>query len=82
MTNFVHGAYYPSWKIYRGKAPSSMNVSVLTHVFYAFVRLQDDGAVCVGHPHPKCPSQYHSRAASIWTRKPTHNCLSMGHMAV
>lgn len=37
-TEFVHGAYYPSWKIYRNQPPSSMNLSILTHVFYAFVR--------------------------------------------
>lgn len=66
MTNFVHGAYYPSWKIYRGKAPSSMNVSVLTHVFYAFVRVQDDGAVC--HLDEKADTQLPVDG--------THGCLS------
>ena len=34
----VNAVYYPSWKVYKGKPPSCLDVSVTTHVFYAFVR--------------------------------------------
>ncbi|KAH7062514.1 glycoside hydrolase [Macrophomina phaseolina] len=40
---FVHGAYYPSWKVYRKQPPSCMNLRVISHVFYAFVRVREDG---------------------------------------
>lgn len=35
---FVHGAYYPSWKIYRKQPPSCMDLDIITHVYYAFIR--------------------------------------------
>ena len=34
----ANAVYYPSWKVYKGKTPSCLDVSVATHVFYAFVR--------------------------------------------
>ena len=34
----VNAVYYPSWRVYKGKPPSCLDLSVTTHVFYAFVR--------------------------------------------
>lgn len=34
----VNAVYYPSWKVYKGKPPSCINVHSVTHIFYAFVR--------------------------------------------
>ncbi|OJD32751.1 glycoside hydrolase family 18 protein [Diplodia corticola] len=42
---FVHGAYYPSWKIYRNQPPSSMDLDIISHVFYAFMRVNEDGTL-------------------------------------
>jgi GH18 family chitinase len=33
----VNAVYYPSWMVYKGKPPSSMQMQAITHVFYAFV---------------------------------------------
>jgi len=38
MAGYIHGAYYPSWAVYSGKPPSSLQIGCITHVFYAFVR--------------------------------------------
>lgn len=35
---YVLGAYYPSWKIYKGEKPSDLRIKELTHVYYAFAR--------------------------------------------
>ena len=37
-TSYANGVYYPSWRIYRQQAPSSMNLASVSHVFYAFSR--------------------------------------------
>ncbi|OMP84901.1 Chitinase 1 [Diplodia seriata] len=42
---FIHGAYYPSWKIYRNQPPSSMDLDIISHVFYAFIRVREDGTI-------------------------------------
>ena len=44
-SNFINGVYYPSWRIYRQQAPSSMNLEYITHIFYAFAWVKEDGAV-------------------------------------
>lgn len=36
--HYVLGAYYPSWKIYKGSKPSDLRIDELTHVYYAFAR--------------------------------------------
>lgn len=35
----VNAVYYPSWKVYKGHPPSSLQVDAATHILYAFVRL-------------------------------------------
>lgn len=35
---FVNAVYYPSWRVYKGKAPSCIRADSVTHVFYAFLR--------------------------------------------
>ncbi|KAF2845795.1 glycoside hydrolase family 18 protein, partial [Plenodomus tracheiphilus IPT5] len=40
------GAYYPSWRIYRDRKPSDLKLSLLTHVYYAFARISEDGKIC------------------------------------
>ncbi|KAF2153690.1 glycoside hydrolase family 18 protein [Myriangium duriaei CBS 260.36] len=43
QTSYVHGAYYSSWSAEDGQPPSAMNVSILSHVYYAFAMLAEDG---------------------------------------
>lgn len=54
---FANAIYYPSWKVYSGKPPSSLNVGQASHVFYAFVGYERDG-----YEYPMAPlfllSQY------------------------
>ncbi|KAJ5613845.1 hypothetical protein N7528_007499 [Penicillium herquei] len=35
---YINAVYYPSWRVYRGELPSSLNLSIISHVFYAFLR--------------------------------------------
>ncbi|KAH7308105.1 glycoside hydrolase superfamily [Stachybotrys elegans] len=43
--SFVNAVYYPSWMVYREKPPSSMQMSIITHVYYAFVGVKEDGTL-------------------------------------
>ncbi|KAF9629996.1 hypothetical protein BFW01_g177 [Lasiodiplodia theobromae] len=73
---FVHGAYYPSWKIYRKQPPSCMDLDIITHVYYAFIRVREDGTIYhldehadLHHPIPPgppgcLPALTHLRATS------------------
>ncbi|KAG9250753.1 glycoside hydrolase superfamily [Emericellopsis atlantica] len=45
MSSFANAVYYPSWKVYKGKPPSSLDVRVATHAFYAFVRVNENGTL-------------------------------------
>ncbi|KAI1373000.1 glycoside hydrolase family 18 protein [Hypoxylon crocopeplum] len=42
---FTNAVYYPSWRIYKGFAPSSLQLDCVNQVFYAFVRLNEDGSL-------------------------------------
>lgn len=37
VRSFVHAVYFPSWKIYQNKTPEALDVTAITHVFYAFI---------------------------------------------
>ncbi|SMY29793.1 unnamed protein product [Zymoseptoria tritici ST99CH_1A5] len=47
----VVGAYYPSWRIYRDRKPSDLRLASLTHVYYAFARIKEDGSVYLADLH-------------------------------
>ncbi|KAF2225410.1 glycoside hydrolase superfamily [Elsinoe ampelina] len=32
ISSYVHGAYYPSWRVYKGETPSSMRLDLLNHL--------------------------------------------------
>ncbi len=34
---YINAVYYPSWTVYKGKLPSSLDVQNVTHIFYAFI---------------------------------------------
>jgi chitinase len=42
---YWNGVYYPNWRIYRDQPPVSLNYDVISHVFYAFAWVKDDGTV-------------------------------------
>ncbi|KAJ6010050.1 hypothetical protein N7499_004547 [Penicillium canescens] len=42
---YINAAYYPSWRVYRGQLPSSLNLRIISHVFYAFLRAHEDGTI-------------------------------------
>ncbi|KAF2836276.1 glycoside hydrolase family 18 protein [Patellaria atrata CBS 101060] len=45
MRIFSNGVYYPNWHIYRKQPPSSLNLDVISHVFYAFAWIRPDGSI-------------------------------------
>ncbi|KAF9633558.1 putative class v protein [Lasiodiplodia theobromae] len=42
---FFNGVYYPNWHIYKGRPPSSLKFDVISHAFYAFAHVKEDGSV-------------------------------------
>ncbi|KAL9125576.1 MAG: hypothetical protein Q9217_005241 [Psora testacea] len=44
---FLNAVYYPNWRVYRQQPPSSLNLSYITHIFYAFAWPGDDGVPCL-----------------------------------
>ncbi|KAF8469536.1 glycoside hydrolase superfamily [Kalaharituber pfeilii] len=42
---FVNAAYYPNWAVYKQGPPSSLNVGCISHAFYAFVHVNEDGTI-------------------------------------
>lgn len=34
----INAVYYPSWRIYKGVTPATLNVDCITHILYAFIR--------------------------------------------
>lgn len=43
----INAVYYPNYRVYRQDTPASMNVSCISHVFYAFASIAPDGGVVV-----------------------------------
>ena len=43
----ANGAYYPNWAVYKQGPPSSLNLACISHVFYAFAHVKQDGTVFV-----------------------------------
>ncbi|KAM0323322.1 hypothetical protein ACHAQA_008914 [Verticillium albo-atrum] len=44
---FANAVYYPSWIIYKGFPPSSLNLTQASHILYAFVGVNEDGTLRV-----------------------------------
>ncbi|CBF89775.1 glycoside hydrolase family 18 protein [Aspergillus nidulans FGSC A4] len=42
---FLNAAYYPNWRIYRKQPPSSLRLGFISHIFYAFAWVKEDGTV-------------------------------------
>ncbi|KAL7625993.1 hypothetical protein AAE478_002762 [Parahypoxylon ruwenzoriense] len=42
---FVNAVYYPSWRIYKSLAPSSLQLDCVNQVLYAFALLNPDGSL-------------------------------------
>ncbi|KAF8537636.1 glycoside hydrolase superfamily [Trichophaea hybrida] len=42
---FVNGAYYPNWSIYKQRPPSSLQLNLISHVYYAFAFVKPNGTV-------------------------------------
>lgn len=43
--DFINGAYYPSWRVYRQLPPSALQLDCLNRVYYAFVLANEDGTL-------------------------------------
>ncbi|KAI2778726.1 glycoside hydrolase family 18 protein [Daldinia loculata] len=41
----INAVYYPSWRVYKGFPPSSLQLDCVNQIFYAFVRLNEDGTL-------------------------------------
>jgi hypothetical protein len=48
---FMNAAYYANWRIYRKQPPSSLRLGFISHIFYAFAWVKEDGTVYV-NPQP------------------------------
>ncbi|KAK0648196.1 glycoside hydrolase superfamily [Cercophora newfieldiana] len=44
-TERINAVYYPSWRVYRGITPATLNVKCITHILYAFIRVNEDGSL-------------------------------------
>ncbi|KAJ5224200.1 CAZyme family GH18 [Penicillium citrinum] len=42
---YTNAAYYPNWRIYRKQPPSSLRLGFVSHVFYAFAWVREDGTI-------------------------------------
>lgn len=42
---WVNAVYYPNWRVYKGQTPASMPVNAVTHVMYAFIKVNTDGSL-------------------------------------
>ncbi|KAF7167981.1 hypothetical protein CNMCM5623_001175 [Aspergillus felis] len=42
---FMNAAYYANWRIYRKQPPSSLRLGFISHIFYAFAWVKEDGTV-------------------------------------
>ncbi|KAI9828742.1 MAG: hypothetical protein M1832_001847 [Thelocarpon impressellum] len=47
---FTNAVYYPNWHVRQGKPPSSLRLSLISHVFYAHGLLAADGSVSLSDP--------------------------------
>ena len=46
-SGYINAVYYPSWRVYKGFSPSKLQLELVTHVFYAFARVNEDGSLRV-----------------------------------
>ncbi|PYH49987.1 glycoside hydrolase family 18 protein [Aspergillus saccharolyticus JOP 1030-1] len=42
---YLNAAYYPNWRIYQNQSPSSLRLGFVSHIFYAFAWVKEDGTV-------------------------------------
>jgi len=42
---FTNAVYYPNYRVYRGDTPATLNYNCISHVFYAFAHVSQDGGV-------------------------------------
>ncbi|KAH6976085.1 glycoside hydrolase superfamily [Ilyonectria sp. MPI-CAGE-AT-0026] len=45
MSRYINAVYYPSWRVYKDRPPSCLDVASITHIFYAFVGVNEDGTL-------------------------------------
>ncbi|KAI0846247.1 glycoside hydrolase family 18 protein [Daldinia vernicosa] len=41
----INAVYYPSWRVYKGFPPSSLQLDCINRIYYAFVLLNEDGTL-------------------------------------
>jgi chitinase len=42
---YINAVYYPSWRCYKERPPSCLDISSITHIFYAFVGVNENGTL-------------------------------------
>ncbi|KAF5020365.1 hypothetical protein F66182_7614 [Fusarium sp. NRRL 66182] len=42
---YINAVYYPSWRCYKERPPSCLDTASITHVFYAFVGVNESGTL-------------------------------------
>ncbi|KAJ9238370.1 CAZyme family GH18 [Paecilomyces variotii] len=51
---FANAAYYPNWRVYKEQPPSSLRLGFISHVFYAFAWVKEDGTVYMSDEWADC----------------------------
>lgn len=51
---FINGVYYSCWRVYKGHAPSSLQLDAISHVYYAFIRVNEDGTLRYLDEYSEC----------------------------
>ncbi|RYP37653.1 hypothetical protein DL767_002826 [Monosporascus sp. MG133] len=52
--HFINGAYYPSWRVYKGLPPSALQLDCINRVYYAFVLVNEDGSLRLQDEYADC----------------------------
>ncbi|KAI5302745.1 hypothetical protein KEM56_000397 [Ascosphaera pollenicola] len=47
---YANAVYYPNWKVYNGKQPSAIDLRFVSHIFYAFALVKEDGTIYLSDP--------------------------------
>ncbi|KAI5291519.1 hypothetical protein KEM54_004070 [Ascosphaera aggregata] len=42
---YANAIYYPNWKVYNSKKPADIDLKYVSHIFYAFALVKEDGSI-------------------------------------
>ncbi|TGZ85247.1 glycoside hydrolase, partial [Ascodesmis nigricans] len=45
IRKLINAVYYPNWRVYLNRPPSSMPLTLISHIFYAFLHVDAEGTI-------------------------------------